>query len=71
MRYDIPTAAYRPFDDYREALDYVASRPLPAVLKYDGLAAGKGWSSPGVWRRRRLLCGTCFSTTSSATGASS
>ena len=40
MRYDIPTAAYRPFDDYREALDYVASRPLPAVLKYDGLAAG-------------------------------
>ena len=42
MRYDIPTAAYRPFDDYREALDYVASRPLPAVLKYDGLAAGKG-----------------------------
>ena len=42
MRYDIPTAAYRPFGDYREALDYVASRPLPAVLKYDGLAAGKG-----------------------------
>ena len=42
MRSDIPTAAYRPFDDYREALDYVASRPLPAVLKYDGLAAGKG-----------------------------
>ena len=23
-------------------MDYVASRPLPAVLKYDGLAAGKG-----------------------------
>src|SRR5699024_3828550 len=42
MRHGIPTAAYRPFDDYREALDYVASRPLPAVLKYDGLAAGKG-----------------------------
>jgi phosphoribosylamine--glycine ligase len=42
MRHGIPTAAYRPFDDYRAAMEYVASRPLPAVLKYDGLAAGKG-----------------------------
>lgn len=41
-RYDIPTAAYRSFSDYAEALDYVSSRPFPAVLKYDGLAAGKG-----------------------------
>ena len=41
-RYDIPTASYRSFTDYREALDYVCSRPFPAVLKYDGLAAGKG-----------------------------
>lgn len=41
-RHGIPTAAYRSFDDYGEAAAYVASRPLPAVLKYDGLAAGKG-----------------------------
>ncbi len=41
-RYNIPTAAYRAFDDYNEARDYVTSRPLPAVLKYEGLAAGKG-----------------------------
>ena len=41
-RYDIPTAGYRAFSNYDEARDYVASRPLPAVLKYDGLAAGKG-----------------------------
>lgn len=41
-RYAIPTAAYRAFTEYAEARDYVASRPLPAVLKYDGLAAGKG-----------------------------
>lgn len=41
-KYDIPTAAYRSFSDYAEALDYVSSRPFPAVLKYDGLAAGKG-----------------------------
>ena len=42
MRYHIPTAAYRAFDNYKEALAYVQSRPLPAVIKYDGLAAGKG-----------------------------
>lgn len=41
-KHGIPTAAFRPFDDYREALEYVASRPMPAVIKYDGLAAGKG-----------------------------
>ena len=41
-RYGIPTAAYRSFTDYEAARDYVAARPFPAVLKYDGLAAGKG-----------------------------
>ncbi len=41
-KYNIPTAAYRSFSDYDEALSYVSARPLPAVLKYDGLAAGKG-----------------------------
>lgn len=41
-RYRIPTAGYRVFSDYGEALEYVKRRPLPAVLKYDGLAAGKG-----------------------------
>lgn len=41
-RNGIPTAGYRSFSDFREALDYVSGRPFPAVLKYDGLAAGKG-----------------------------
>ncbi len=41
-KYGIPTAGYRSFDDFQEALDYVNARPFPAVLKYDGLAAGKG-----------------------------
>ncbi len=41
-RYGIPTAGYRSFTDFEEAMEYVASRPFPAVLKYDGLAAGKG-----------------------------
>ncbi len=41
-KYDIPTASYQTFEDYAEALEYVKQRPLPTVLKYDGLAAGKG-----------------------------
>ena len=41
-RYDIPTAAYRTFSDYSEALEYVRGGSFPVVLKYDGLAAGKG-----------------------------
>lgn len=41
-KYGVPTAAYRSFSDYGEALSYVSGRPFPAVLKYDGLAAGKG-----------------------------
>ncbi|MBO4570850.1 MAG: phosphoribosylamine--glycine ligase [Bacteroidales bacterium] len=41
-KYGIPTAAYRSFTDFAKALAYVESRPFPAVLKYDGLAAGKG-----------------------------
>jgi len=42
LKYGVPTAAYRCFTDYAQALDYVAGRPFPAVIKYDGLAAGKG-----------------------------
>ena len=42
QKYDIPTADYRSFSDYTKALSYVKENPLPAVLKYDGLAAGKG-----------------------------
>lgn len=42
-RYNIPTAAYRSFADYESAMSYVRSRnTYPTVLKYDGLAAGKG-----------------------------
>jgi len=41
-KYGIPTAGFRAFTSYEEARSYVAARPMPAVLKYDGLAAGKG-----------------------------
>ena len=42
MKYGVPTAGYQSFSSYDEALEYVSGRPFPAVLKYDGLAAGKG-----------------------------
>lgn len=41
-KYGVPTAAYRVFDEFAPAWEYVKNRPLPAVIKYDGLAAGKG-----------------------------
>lgn len=41
-KYNIPTADYEAFERFDEAWEYVKSRPLPAVIKYDGLAAGKG-----------------------------
>ena len=42
IKYGIPTSGYRSFTDFGKALQYVSKRPFPAVLKYDGLAAGKG-----------------------------
>ena len=41
-KYQIPTAGYEAFDEFEAAWEYVKARPLPAVIKYDGLAAGKG-----------------------------
>ena len=41
-KYDIPTAAFKTFDNYDEAIEYVSRHTFPVVLKYDGLAAGKG-----------------------------
>lgn len=44
QRHDIPTAAYREFDEhnFEEGLSYLEQHSTPIVLKADGLAAGKG-----------------------------
>jgi len=42
QKYNVPTAAYQSFSDYAKALAYMKAGSLPIVLKYDGLAAGKG-----------------------------
>ena len=41
-KYEIPTAGYETFEDFDAAWEYVKAGYLPTVLKYDGLAAGKG-----------------------------
>ena len=41
-RHRIPTAQYRVFTETAPALEYVAQRGAPIVVKADGLAAGKG-----------------------------
>jgi phosphoribosylamine--glycine ligase len=43
-RHQIPTAAYREFDNtnFEEGVNYIKAHDLPIVLKADGLAAGKG-----------------------------
>ncbi|HEY8920516.1 MAG TPA: phosphoribosylamine--glycine ligase [Chitinophaga sp.] len=44
LRHNIPTAAYREFneDTYAEGVAYLQQHSLPIVIKADGLAAGKG-----------------------------
>lgn len=42
VKYGVPTAKYRTFEQYDEALAYLHAQGAPIVLKYDGLAAGKG-----------------------------
>ncbi len=41
-KYGIPTAEFKTFDNYKDAIEYVGRKRFPIVLKYDGLAAGKG-----------------------------
>ena len=41
-KYGIPTAAYEVFDSADRALEYIRTAPMPAVVKADGLALGKG-----------------------------
>jgi len=41
-KYDIPTADFRVFDDYKKMKEYLKKADYPLVIKADGLAAGKG-----------------------------
>lgn len=41
-KYHIPTARHRTFEDYAQAKSHLDRVGAPVVIKYDGLAAGKG-----------------------------
>ena len=43
-KYGVPTAEFKTFDSYDDALAYVRDVGAPIVIKADGLAAGKGVS---------------------------
>ena len=64
-KYNVPTASYEAFDDFEKAWDYVKNRP-PAVIKYDGLAAGKGVVVALTYDEAEAASATCFSTLPSA-----
>ena len=42
QKYEIPTAEYKGFADYSEAIAYLRKAQFPIVIKADGLALGKG-----------------------------
>ena len=42
VKYNIPTAGYKSFEDFNIALNHLEEIKYPTVIKADGLAAGKG-----------------------------
>lgn len=47
LRHSIPTAKYKSFTNYQQALEYLKQTNQPIVIKASGLAAGKGVILPG------------------------
>ena len=54
-KYNVPTAAYETFEDYGKAVEYVRGHSMPVVLKYDGLAAGKGVVIPDTFAETETM----------------
>ena len=68
-KYNIPTAAYERFSDKAAALAYLATHPIPVVVKADGLAAGKGVVVAETMEEARAHIEACFEGTLGAAGA--
>ncbi|MGB3021811.1 MAG: phosphoribosylamine--glycine ligase, partial [Methyloceanibacter sp.] len=60
-RANIPTAAYARFSQAAPAKAYLAGRPLPIVIKADGLAAGKGVVIAETKDEAEAAIDACFS----------
>lgn len=56
----IPTAAYGRFADAASAKNYIVDRPVPIVVKADGLAAGKGVVIAETHAEADLAIDACF-----------
>ena len=41
-KYEIPTAAFGVFKNYKDASNFLGNSQFPIVIKADGLASGKG-----------------------------
>ncbi len=65
----IPTAAYGRFSDRAAALAYLASQPVPIVVKADGLAAGKGVVVAMTREEAVAAVDACFAGAFGAAGA--
>ena len=67
--FGIPTAAYRRFNDEASALAYLATQPVPIVIKADGLAAGKGVTVAETREDAVSAVSACFAGAFGAAGA--
>jgi len=68
-QFNIPTAAYGRFCDADAALAYLEGKPLPIVVKADGLAAGKGVVIATTTEEARAAVEACFAGAFGAAGA--
>lgn len=67
--FNIPTAAYGRFATRDSALAYLQGKPLPIVIKADGLAAGKGVVIATTLDEARAAIEACFAGAFGAAGA--
>ncbi len=68
-QFNIPTAAYGRFCDAGAAISYLEGKPLPIVIKADGLAAGKGVVIATTTEEARAAVEACFAGAFGAAGA--
>jgi len=68
-QFDIPTAAYARFTDANAAKAYLATQPIPIVVKADGLAAGKGVVVAETRAEAEAHIDACFAGSLGAAGA--
>jgi len=59
-RYNIPTAAFRCFDEIETAKAYIVEQGAPIVIKADGLAAGKGVTVAMTIEEAMQAIDSCF-----------